>query len=183
MSFIRANGTLEISDCPGAVATASGVGADDATGTTTVEAQTRDQIKELQRQLNRYRQDVPPAGSVPVFSTSLPVNGVLDANTMVRLQAVVLRRASAGGSTGLSYLPATQQAVLANAYLLTDYTYVFNHLPDALAIVSGYADSKGLPGPSASIIESIAQLPLPQKAAVVGVIAWFTWSVLGRGLR
>lgn len=167
MAYVRAEGTVIVSDCPGAVPTA-GWGAFGAVEGSSV-ADVRGQLVALESQINRFLEPeaarlgptVHPTGSQP-----LPVTGELSLTYRIYLQGILTNRATSGI---YGNVPADQLQVLGQAVQVLDPNYVIANLPAVLALVKNYADSLGLSAAKAPPLSATTMNKLIVAAVAVGI--------------
>jgi hypothetical protein len=138
VSYVKAEGTVIVSDCPGSVP--SGMGAFGAVDVdATLDPKTA--VMVLEAQINRFV--TPP----------LPVKGELDIPYRIYLQSILTQRAAAANYASTT-LPPEQRDLLEQAFMTVDLAYDLARLPALTDLIKGYGDSRGLP----------AAKPLPMTA-------------------
>ncbi len=128
-----------------------------------------EQIKDLQRQLNRFGPDAP--ADVRFLKEPLPVTGVVDMGTGIHAILVVQKRAADAFAT---YHDNTSRDVLAaaNAGFADPVGFVNANLPDVLTVVTNYADAKGIAAPSLLSRLPVSPLVLAAGLAVGALLFW-----------
>lgn len=150
MTYVRAQGTVIVSDCPGA-APMSGMGAfgeiASASSMPTVDPQTA--MMMLEAQINRFLEATTPKELRAAEGVGpLAVKGTFDLPYPMLLMTIVGKRALSGAYANI---PTEQREILSNMTLMLDAGYVQTHLPEIYSLLKNYADSKAL----------IAARPLP----------------------
>jgi hypothetical protein len=183
VTYLRANGTVVISDCPACPGAPTATGAFALSGDATGTAGEGDYIAELKRQVNRFIGPTVAPGVAVSAGPKIPISTSLeivpgDGGTALGaiVQAIVAMRAVGGAYANL---PEQQRDILINAPQLMAPAYLRAHLSDVLTLVTNYADSKGLPpAESGGIIESISGWSTTKKVVVGAVAAGVVFGVL-----
>lgn len=167
MTYVRAQGTVVVSDCPGAVPSGTG-----ALGAVDLQDPTARKVAELQLEINRFTGPAAPA-AVRVADTPLAITGRYDQATPILMSAVLMKRM--GNLAGV--VPPDVSAQLlqeAARWGLTEYALA--HLDEGIQIVRQYAASKAgvppaAPMPGSGVVGRIMALGTVEKLVLAAGVA------------
>ena len=176
MTYVRAQGTVVVSDCPGAAPSGTG-----ALGALDLSDHIARKVAELQLEINRFTGANAPA-AVRVADSPVAITGRYDQATPILMSAILMKRM---GSLAGVVPPDISAQMMQEAARWGVSEYALAHLDEGLLLLRQYAASKAVPPaapmPGSGLLGKLSQLGSTQKLLIAAGVGLFFLTRKKRG--